>query len=79
MYDLEETRAWWKRRLIAVAAFLVGSVLLVAGTVAMLASPELMGLVGLASAWELLRWPVAIVLLVLMMWLVYYLLPDRSM
>jgi membrane protein len=79
MYDLEETRAWWKRRLIAVAAFLVGSVLLVAGTVAMLASPELMGLVGLASAWELLRWPVAVVLLVLMMWLVYYLLPDRSM
>lgn len=79
MYDLEETRAWWKRRLIAVVAFLIGSVLLLGGSVAMLASPDLLGLVGLASAWEVLRWPVAVVLLVLMMWLVYYLLPDRSM
>lgn len=79
MYDLEETRAWWKRRLIAVLAFVGGSVLLVGGTVAMLASPRLLGLVGLSAAWEVLRWPVSVVLLVLMMWLVYYLLPDRSM
>lgn len=79
MYDLEETRAWWKRRLIALAAFVVGSILLVGGTVAMLASPKLLDWLGLGAAWEVLRWPVSVVLLVLMMWLVYYLLPDRSM
>lgn len=79
MYDIEESRPWWKRRLIALVALVVGSVLLVIGTVAMLAGPELLDLLGLAAVWDFLRWPVAIVMLILLMWLVYYLLPDRSM
>lgn len=79
MYDLVETRPWWKRRLIALVALVVGSVFLLIGTVAMLAGPGLLDLVGLAAAWEILRWPLAVVMLVLLMWLVYYLLPDRSM
>lgn len=79
MYDIEEGRPWWKRRLIALAALLVGSVLLVIGTVAMLAGPELLDVLGLASVWKVLRWPVAVLMLVLLMWLLYFLLPDRSM
>lgn len=79
MYDVEESRPWWKRRLIALVALVIGSVLLLMGTVAMLAGPGLLDLLGLAAAWEVLRWPLAVVMLVLLMWLVYYLLPDRSM
>lgn len=79
MYDLDETRSWWKRRVIAVVALLVGSVLLVTGSVAMLAGPQLLELIGLGGIWNVLRWPLSIAMLVILMWLVYYLLPDRSM
>jgi len=79
MYDVEESRPWWKRRLIALAGLLVGSVLLVIGTVALLAGPELLEILHLAGAWIVLRWPLAIVMLVLLMWLVYFLLPNRRM
>lgn len=79
MYDIEESRPWWKRRLIALVALVVGSVLLLIGTVAMLAGPGLSDLLGLGAVWEVLRWPVAVAMLILLMWLIYFLLPDRSM
>ena len=79
MYDLDEGRPWWKRRLISLAAVIVGSVLLIAGSVALLAGPELFAFLGLEPALELLRLPLAITMLVLLMWLVYFLLPDRDM
>jgi membrane protein len=79
MYDLEEGRPWWKRRLISLAALVLGSVLLIGGSVALLAGPELLSFLGLEPALEVLRLPLAIVMLVLLMWLVYFLLPDRDM
>lgn len=79
MYDLEETRAWWKRRLMALAAMLVGTVLLVGGSVALLAGPGLFAFLGLDAALEVLRLPLAILMLALLMWLVYFVLPDRDM
>jgi membrane protein len=79
MYDIEEGRPWWKRRLIALAAMIVGTVLLVGGSVALLAGPELVSFLGLDGALEVLRLPLAIVMLALLMWLIYFLLPDRDM
>lgn len=79
MYDLEETRSWWLRRLVALAAVIAASVLLITSSVALLAGPEIFAWLGIDQAWEMLRWPAALVLLVLLMWLVYFLLPDRGM
>jgi membrane protein len=79
MYDLEEGRPWWKRRLISLAALVLGSVLLIGGSVALLAGPELLAFLGLGPTLELLRLPLAIAMLVLLMWLVYFLLPARDM
>lgn len=79
MYDLEEGRPWWKRRLISLAALVLGSVLLIGGSIALLAGPELLAFLGLGPTLELLRLPIAIAMLVLLMWLIYFLLPARSM
>lgn len=79
MYDIEEGRPWWKRRLIALAAMIVGTVLLVTGSVALLAGPELVSFLGLDAALKVLRLPLAIMMLALLMWLIYFVLPDRDM
>ena len=78
MYDLEEGRPWWKRRLLAVAALAAALVLLTSGTVVLLAGPELLSFLGLGAALEALRWPLVFVALLVMTWLVYYLLPARD-
>jgi len=78
MYDVEETRPWWLRRLVALGAVIAASVLLVGNAVALLSGPRLLDLVGLGSAWNLLRWPLSILMLALLMWLVFWLLPDRK-
>lgn len=78
MYDLEERRTWWKRRSIALLALLSSLVLLSAATAALVAGPELIALLRLGSFWHVLRWPLAFVALTLMMWLIYYFLPNRD-
>lgn len=78
MYDIEEDRPWWKRRLLALAALIVGLVLLTTAALSLLAGPALIEIFGLGRFWFVLRWPLAFVLLVGMLWLVYYLLPARD-
>lgn len=77
MYDLRERRAWWWKRAVALGVVVVGAVLLVGNAVALLAGPELLELVGAEAFWGVLRWPLAMVLLVAMTWLAYMVLPDR--
>lgn len=79
VYDLEETRSWWKRRLIALVSLVVGTVLLVGGSVTLLAGPEILDVLRLGEVWQFLRWPLAIVMLIVLMWMVFFLLPDRKM
>lgn len=78
VYDLEERRTWWKRRSIALVALLATLILLTAATTFLVAGPELISLFHLDSFWHVLRWPLAFVMLTLMMWLIYYLLPNRD-
>lgn len=78
MYDIEEGRSWWKRRVIALVSLLVSLILLSTATAALVAGPELISLLHLESFWNALRWPMAFVMLTLMMWLIYYLLPNRD-
>lgn len=78
VYDLEERRTWWKRRVIALTALVASLVLLSSATAALVAGPELIALLRLEAFWHVLRWPLAFVALTLMMWLIYFLLPNRD-
>lgn len=79
MYDLSEGRAWWKKRLYALAAMVIGLICLSIGSVVLLAGPALLYVAGIPKfLFNLLRWPLAFILLGSMMWLVYYLLPERD-
>lgn len=78
MYDLEETRRWWLRRVIALGALLAAMILLTGGAMALLAGPTITGWLHLGPLWDVVRWPLAYLLLLLMMWLLYYLLPARD-
>ena len=79
MYDLEEGRPWWKKRLYALASLAIGMVSLSIGSVVLLAGPDVVSLVGVPEMiFQLVRWPLAFAMLWAMMWLVYYLLPNRD-
>lgn len=78
MYDVEETRSWWKKRLISLGLLVVGSVLLIIGAGAMVAGPEIVRSLGLGLIGNILRWPLAFAALAGLMWLVYYFLPNRD-
>jgi membrane protein len=84
-YDVEEGRRWWKKRLIALASVLVSAILFAVTTSIMLGGPEIadwiqrrtaMGAAGQA-AWNFLQYPLAFALLVGMLWLIYYFLPNQ--
>ena len=79
MYDVEESRSWWVRKAVAVVAVVAASVLLIGSSVALLAGPEIFSWLGIGAVWKVLRWPAALVLLVLLLSLVFFLLPDRPM
>ena len=78
IYDVEEGRSWWKRRLLALGLLVCASVLLTGGAAAVLAGAEILAAMGLAEAWNLARWPLAYLLLTALTWLAYYYLPDRE-
>jgi membrane protein len=84
-YDVEEGRPWWRKKLIALASVLVSAILFAVTTSIMLGGPEIadwierrtaMGEAGQA-AWNVLQYPLAFALLVGMLWLIYYFLPNQ--
>jgi len=83
-FDVEETRPIWKRYLLSIVYTLGIAVLLIAASGLMLTGPELMesiaSEVGLGdlfvTLWTWLRWPVLVVLLMLVAALVYYVAPN---
>lgn len=83
-YDVEETRPSWKRYLLSILYTLALAVLLIAATGLMLLGPQAMdwlaGQIGLGGAfvtlWTWLRWPVLVVLLMLVAALVYAVAPN---
>ncbi len=78
MYDIDETRSWWRRRAVGVVALAVSLACLLVGTVSLLAGPRVAAEAGLGVVWRALRWPLAFVLVAAMMWLIYLLLPARD-
>ncbi|MGB3329890.1 MAG: YihY/virulence factor BrkB family protein [Thermomicrobiales bacterium] len=83
-YGIEETRAMWKKYLYSVLYTIGFAVLLIALSVLMLLGPQsidwLAGQIGLGSvfvsAWTILRWPVLILLMMVISALVYYVAPN---
>jgi len=83
-YGVEETRRWWKRYLLSVVYTLALVVLLIAAAGLMLLGPQAMewlaNRVGLSHAviiiWTWLRFPVLVVLLMLLAAVIYYAVPN---
>ena len=83
-YDVEEGRPFWKVRGTAILLTMGLSVFILLSMVLLLFGPQLGGWiaaqVGLGTAfevtWNILRWPVIVVLLILAMAIVYYVAPD---
>ena len=85
VYDITESRPWWKRRLIAVVLTLAFSVFIVAALVVMVFGP----LIGAAVAnwlglgalftrvWSIVSWPIVVGCALMGIELVYWLAPGR--
>ena len=82
-YDLDDVRAWWKRRAVAIVLTVGFALFIIGGLVLLVFGPKLanwaMGLAGLASlpelAWTIMTIPVALFFVTLGVALVYYLAP----
>ncbi|MFZ0751146.1 MAG: YihY/virulence factor BrkB family protein, partial [Pyrinomonadaceae bacterium] len=83
-YDVEETRAWWKRRLAAVLLTVGLSVLIIAALAMVIGGGRLAdylaAVFGFSSAftwvWKLLQWPLALGFMLAAFALIYYVAPD---
>jgi len=83
-YDLEETRPWWKARLVAITLTIALSVLIIMALVLVVAGGNIgegianhYGLgPAFAVAWRVIQWPVIFGSLILAFALIYYFAPD---
>jgi membrane protein len=83
-YKVEEGRPFWKVRGIALLLTIGLSVFLIASIILLMFGPQIGGylakLVGLGPAfeiaWNILRWPVILVLVITAMAVIYYFAPD---
>jgi membrane protein len=85
-YDIEEWRPWWQRRVIAIALTIALAVFAVAALALVVGGADLAGWLaeraGLGRAfevtWAILRWPVALGLVVLAIDLIYRFAPNAE-
>ncbi|MGZ5482863.1 MAG: YihY/virulence factor BrkB family protein [Pyrinomonadaceae bacterium] len=83
-YDVEETRAWWKRQLAAVLLTVGLSVLIIAALALVIGGGRLAdylaAVFGFGSAftwvWKILQWPLALASILSAFALIYYFAPD---
>ncbi len=84
-YDVTETRPWWKQKLIALLAVAGSGVLLMVSSAIFLGGPEVARWLGartgaaamFSTAWLGFQYALAFGFLVLMMWLIYFFLPNQ--
>ena len=83
-YDVDETRPWWKRKLMAIVAVMIAGFVFGAATLVMLAGEDIAAWVGRLlgadtgsrAIWMILQVPVAFALLVGLAWMLFYYLPN---
>lgn len=78
IYDVRESRGIWKPRALALGVVIICAILFIAAAIAILVGPGLAKAFHMGVAWEILRWPIGFLLVTLLFWLLYYLLPDRD-
>ena len=85
-YDIEESRPWWKVRLMAMGLTIGLAVFILAALTLVLAGPSMATYLderlGMGSAvkwtWLILQWPVALALVALALGIVFYFGPDAD-
>jgi membrane protein len=85
-YDIDEGRAWWKVRLTAILLTIAISVFIVLAFTLIVAGPQLAEWLGghfaLGGAfvwtWKIVQWPIAFVMVVVGIGLIYYFAPDAE-
>jgi membrane protein len=82
-YNLEESRPYWKRRLIAMAAVIVAGFVVFLSAMLMLVGPEIARWIGnlveidnFATIWIAVQYPLVFLILVCTFWGIYYFLPN---
>jgi membrane protein len=83
-YDVQETRPWWKTKLIAIAAVIVAGALFLTATTVLLAGEDIVNAaanaIGLGEtgrvAWTVIQFPLAIAILVALAWGAFVFLPN---
>ena len=83
-YDLEESRPWWKQRLVAIGLTIAISVLIMGALILVVAGGHIgEGLANhygfgpaFATVWKIIQWPLVFAALVLSFALIYYFAPD---
>jgi membrane protein len=85
-YNIQEARPFWKLRLIAILLTLGSAVFIVCALLVIVLGPTiaalLSGYVGMgdvwATAWQVLRWPLAVALVIIGIDLIYYFAPNAD-
>jgi membrane protein len=80
IYDLKESRPWWKSRLIAVTLAIAMGLLLTAALILVIYGPVILHQItpgsAVLSAWKIAQWPAAACLLILALLGLYRFAPD---
>ena len=83
-YDLEETRPWWKQRLVAIGLTMALSVFIVSSLILVVAGHSIADWLattfGLGTtfplAWKIIQWPIVLFCIIFAFALIYYFAPD---
>ena len=83
-YDLEESRPWWKQRLVAIVLTIALSILVITALLLMLWGGRVADFVGahyglgtfFPTAWKIIQWPIVFAFMVTSFALIYYYAPD---
>jgi len=83
-YELQESRPWWKQRLVALGLTLALSVLIIGAVVVIFGGSKIVDYLGkrygfgdaFVISWKILQWPIAFAFMLLAFALIYFFAPD---
>jgi len=85
-YDSDETRSWWKQRLVALVLTVALSVLIIGAVIVIFGGSKIAEHLGahygfsdaFVITWKILQWPIALAFMLLAFALIYYFAPDLN-
>jgi membrane protein len=78
IYDVRESRGWWKRRLLALGVLVVAVLLIVIVATLLIPGQRWLRGAGLTTVWNVVQWPLTFAILTAAAWLAYRFLPARA-